>query len=65
MDKIVDVLLRIKKPRIRRDKEETIEQDVGDSTTSAYVEGFHDGERTGRYNLAQKLLKLLWKRGQQ
>ena len=59
MDEIKKLLEAIKKPRIRLDKDESIEREVGDSVTSAYNVGFYDGNRMGQYELAQKLLKAI------
>lgn len=59
LDKIARLLQTIKKPDIREDKGEDIERDVGDSVTCAYSAGVHDGKRTGRYELAQEILKMI------
>ena len=53
-----DVLTNIKKPQVVT-REETIEEDVGDSVTKAYCAGYKDGVKNGRWVLAQKLLEMM------
>lgn len=52
----------IKDPQVDPDRQELIEDEVGDSVIEAYGCGYSDGYDVGRHRLAQKILEWMLKK---